>query len=233
MLGWMFDPLYLLMLLPGMILAGIASFITRSTFSKYSRTPAASGMTGAQAAHHMLRSQGVHGVDVEPVQGFLSDHYDPRSRKLRLSPDVYRSRSLSAIGVACHEAGHALQHAGGYAPLALRSALVPAAQFGSNGAYIIFFLGFFMQMQPIMKLAVFIFAAAVAFTIITLPVEWNATARAKRLMVSSGIVSPSEQRSAGAVLNAAFLTYVASAFTAIMTLLYYAMRAGMLGGGDD
>lgn len=233
MLGWLFDPLYLLMLLPGMILAGIASIITRSTFSKYSRYAAASGMTGAQAAHHLLQSQGVYTVDIEPVRGFLSDHYDPTSRKLRLSPDVYQSRSLSAIGVACHEAGHALQHAGGYAPLALRSAFVPMAQFGSSGAYFIFFLGYMMRMQIIMKFSVFLFAAVVLFSLITLPVEWNATARAKRLMVSSGIVSPSEQRSAGAVLNAAFLTYVASAFTAILTLLYYMMRAGMLGGGDD
>jgi Zn-dependent membrane protease YugP len=181
----------------------------------------------------MLRSQGVHNVNIEPVRGFLSDHYDPRSHTLRLSPNVYQSRSLSAIGVACHEAGHALQHANNYLPLALRSALVPAASLGSSGAYIIFLIGLLFGATSMMKLGVLLFSLVVVFSLVTLPVEWNATARAKRLMVQAGIVSPAEQSSAGAVLNAAFLTYVASAFTAIMTLLYYMLRAGLLGGGDD
>lgn len=233
MFGWMLDPLYLLMLLPAMVLAGLASLLTRATFSRYSRRMASSGLSGAEAARHMLESQGVYGVSIQPVSGFLSDHYDPTSRTLRLSPDVYRSRSLSAIGVACHEAGHALQHAGHYLPLALRSVLVPAAQIGSTGSYIIFIAGFMLGATAMMKLGVLLFSMVVLFSIITLPVEWNATARAKRLMVRSGIVSQSEQGSAGAVLNAAFLTYVASAFTAIMTLLYYMLRAGMFGGRDE
>jgi len=233
MFGWMLDPMYLLMLLPAMVLAGIASLVTQSTFNKYSRVASRYGMTGAEAAQHLLRSQGIHNVRITPVRGFLSDHYDPTTRTLRLSPAVYQSRSLSAIGVACHEAGHALQHAGGYLPLAIRSALVPAAQIGSSGSYIIFLLGFLFQAPAMMKIGVFLFSLVVLFSLITLPVEWNATARAKRLMVSSGIVSPEEGRPAGAVLNAAFMTYVASAFTAIMTLLYYMLRAGMLGGNDD
>lgn len=233
MLGWLLDPLYLLMLLPAMILAGAASMLTKSTFSKYSRVSAASGMTGAEAATHLLQSQGLYNVSVKPTHGFLSDHYDPRAWTLRLSPDVYQSRSLSAIGVACHEAGHALQHADNYLPLSFRSALVPAAQIGSSGAYIIFFLGFLFHATAFMKMGVLLFSAVVLFSLITLPVEWNATARAKDLMVRSGIVSPSEQSSASAVLNAAFLTYVASAFTAIMTLLYYMLRAGLLGGSDE
>lgn len=233
MFGWVFDPVYLMMLLPAMILAGIASLLTQSTFRRYSRVGSYSGMSGAEAAERMLRSQGIYNVDIKPVRGFLSDHYDPVMRTLRLSPDVYQSRSLSAIGVACHEAGHALQHAGGYLPLALRSALVPAAQIGSSGSYIIFLLGFLFQSIAMMKIGVYLFAMVVLFSIITLPVEWNATARAKRLMVNAGIVTPSEAGAAGAVLNAAFLTYVASAFTAIMTLLYYMMRAGLLGRNDD
>ncbi len=233
MFGWLMDPLYLCMLLPAMALAGVASLLTRSTFSKYSRRAVSSGLTGAQAAEHLLRSQGVHDVSIQPARGFLSDHYNPATRTLRLSPGVYQSQSLAAIGVACHEAGHALQHAQHFGPLALRSALVPAAQLGSNGAYAIFFLGLLLRTTLLMKLGVVLFALVVLFSLITLPVEWDATARAKRLMVQVGIVAPGEQRSAAAVLNAAFLTYVAAAFSAIMTLLYFMLRAGMLGGRDD
>jgi Zn-dependent membrane protease YugP len=221
------------MLLPAMLLAGWASLLTRRTFDRYSRRAAASGLTGAEAADALLRREGVADVRIQPVRGFLSDHYDPRTRTLRLSPAVYQSSSLSAIGVACHEAGHALQHAGQYLPLQLRSALVPAAQIGSHGSYIIFVLGLILRSQPFMKLGVLLFALVVLFSLVTLPVEWDATARAKRLMVPAGIVSPRERRDAGAVLNAAFLTYIASAFTAIMTLLYYMLRAGLLGGRDD
>lgn len=233
MFGWMMDPLYLMMLVPAMLLAGLASILTQSTFSRYSRIGSSSGLTGAQAARLMLERQGVYDVSIKQVGGFLSDHYDPVTRTLRLSPAVYQSRSLASIGVACHEAGHALQHAGGYLPLALRSALVPAAQVGSSGSYIIFLMGFLFQSLLLMKLGVFLFALVVLFSIVTLPVEWDATTRARRLMVSSGVVSFSEAGEAGKVLNAAFLTYVASAFTAIMTLLYYLMRAGLLGGRDE
>ncbi len=232
MFGWMFDPIYLLMLLPAMILAGIATMITKSTFNKYSRVPASSHLTGAAAAQQLLHSNGIIDVRIEHTRGFLSDHYDPTSKTLRLSDSVYSSQSLSAIGVACHEAGHALQHAQNYLPLHLRSALVPAAQLGSNGSYIIFIMGMIFSAPALMKLGVILFALVVLFSIVTLPVEWNASARAKRFMTSSGIVTASEQQSAAAVLNAAFLTYVASAFTSIMTLLYYMLRAGMLGDDD-
>lgn len=228
-----FDSLYLVLMLPALALAGLATLFTKTTFGRYSRRRSRSGVTGAEAAMRLLRSQGVHDVAIEPVRGFLSDHYDPTSRTLRLSPDVYRSPSLSAIGVACHEAGHALQHASGYAPLALRSALVPVAMFGSNMAYPLFMLGFLFQFVPLMKLAALVFLAAVAFSVITLPVEWNATARAKRLMTTAGIVSPEESASAAKVLNAAFLTYVAGVVTALMHLLYYLLRSGLLGGRDD
>ena len=146
---------------------------------------------------------------------------------------MYSSPSLSAIGVACHEAGHALQHAKKYLPLGMRTSLVPLTQFGSHGSYVFFLLGMLFRRPGLFMVGIALFTLVVLFSIITLPVEWNATRRAKRLMVSAGIVSPQEQPHAGAVLNAAFLTYVASAFTAIMTLLYYLTRAGLLGGSDD
>jgi Zn-dependent membrane protease YugP len=172
-------------------------------------------------------------VAVEQVQGFLSDHYDPISRTLRLSPAVYASPSLAAIGVACHEAGHAIQHAHHYAPLALRSALVPVTQIGSYAPYLLFALGMLFQKPGLFAIGVALFGFVVLFSLVTLPVEWDASSRAKRQMVSAGIVTPAERDHAGAVLNAAFLTYVASAFTALMTLLYYLIRLGLIGGRRD
>jgi len=225
--------LYLILMAPALILAGLATLITHLTFSKYSKQRAASGMTGAEAARQLLSSEGVHDVTIEPVRGFLSDHYDPTSRTLRLSPGVYQSDSLSAIGVACHEAGHALQHAAGYGPLGLRTALVPVTQFGSYGSYIFMLIGAFTNSLAFYKLGILLFTLIVVFSIVTLPVEWNASARAKRLMVSSGIVSVGERAIAGKVLNAAFMTYLAAAFTALMELLYHLMRAGLIGGRRD
>ncbi len=224
------DPLYIMLALPGLLLAMIASAVVRGTFNKYSNKTASSRLTGAAAADRMLRSQGIAGVRIEMTGGSLSDHYDPRTRTLRLSEQVYRSASLSAIGVACHEAGHALQHARAYAPLALRSALVPVTQFGSQAAWFLFLIGWFMRFPVMMQIGAIFFIFAVVFTIVTLPVEWDASVRAKRLMVSAGIVSQSESRQAGAVLNAAFLTYVAGVVTAVLTLLYYLIRSGLIGG---
>lgn len=225
-----FDPMYFIMLLPALVIAGIASIYTRATFNKYSHVRASSGLTGAEAAERMLARQGVTNVRVERVNGFLSDHYDPTSRSLRLSPGVYDSNSLAAIGVACHEAGHALQHAAHYAPLHVRTALVPLTQIGTQASYIFFLIGLFMHSPALLWAAIALFAIAFLFTLATLPVEWNATARAKGFMVSAGIVSQQERAGAGQVLNAAFLTYVAAAITALMTLLYYLMRSGLLGG---
>ena len=225
-----FDFHYLIFMLPAIIVAGAATIYTKMTFSKYSKVRSASGYTGAQAAREMLESQGVNDVAIESVDGFLSDHYDPSSKTLRLSPEVYGSNSLSAIGVACHEAGHALQHARHYAPLMLRTTLVPAAQVGSWGSYIVLMLGFWIGSLGFIKLGILLFSLTVVFSIITLPVEWNASARAKALMTTSGIVSFDERLMAGRVLNAAFLTYVAAVFTSLMTLLYYLLRSGLLGG---
>lgn len=228
-----FDPMYLFFMLPALILAGIASAKTKGTFNKYSRVSAFSRMTGAQAARRMLDLNGLQDVKIHRVRGFLSDHYNPMNRTLNLSPNVHDAQSLSAIGVACHEAGHALQHASGYVPLKFRSAMVPVTQFSSYGAYIFILLGVFMQSMVMAQFGVALFAVGFLFALVTLPVEWDASARAKRQMVTDGIVQPSEAEAAGKVLDAAFLTYVAAAVSALLTLLYYMMRLGLLGGRDD
>ena len=217
--------------LPGLVLAGAASWVTKRTFLKYSRHVAASRLTGAQAARQMLDRNGLQNVKVERAQGFLSDHYNPMTRTLRLSPDVYDKPSLSAIGVACHEAGHALQHANKYLPLHLRSALVPVTNIGSRAAMWLLMGGVILQMQSLIGVALICFAIAVAFAVVTLPVEWDASARAKRVMVSSGIVTPQESVHAAKVLNAAFMTYVAAAVTALIQFLYFFMK--YTGGGRD
>ena len=228
-----FDPVYLLFMIPGLIIAGIASLLTKSTFEKYSHVQSESGMTGAEAAARLLGSAGIRDLKIEGVDGFLSDHYDPTSRTLRLSEAVYGSTSLSAIGVACHEAGHAIQDAAAYKPMYLRSALVPITNFSSTFSYIVLIAGFIFQAQSLILIGAVLFSAAVVFSIVTLPVEWDASARAKKLMVRCGIVSPNEQKQAGEVLNAAFLTYLAAAISSLLTLLYYLFRAGVFGGRSD
>ncbi len=225
-----FDPLYLLFALPGLLLSMFATFYVKSTFSKYSKFRTYSGLTGAQAAQQMLAAAGINDVRIERVGGFLSDHYDPSAKTLRLSPDVYGSKSVAAIGVACHEAGHAIQHATHYSPLWLRSVLVMPANIGSRFSYIIIAAGALMQTSFLVNLGLILFSLAVLFTIVTLPVEWDASARAKTVIRTAGFVSPQEHSAACSVLNAAFLTYVAAAASAIMTLLYYLVRLGIIGG---
>ncbi len=231
----MFDPMYFVFVAPALLLSLYASFLTKSRFKKFARVPADSGLSGAQAAHQMMRREGLLDVGIERVEGFLSDHYDPRAKVLRLSPEVYDGRSLSAVGVACHEAGHALQHAQGYAPLALRSSLVPAANVTSKLAGPLLMLGLILSTlplgRPLLLAGVALFSISVLFTLVTLPVEWDASARAKAVLVHDGIVSARQQKDAGAVLDAAFLTYLASAISAVMTLLYYLWRSGLIGGG--
>lgn len=229
------DPVYILFALPGLGLSLYASYLTKTRFHHYSKVMASSGLTGAQAAYQMLRREGVTDVGIERVNGFLSDHYDPRAKVLRLSPQVYEGRSLAAVGVACHEAGHALQHNQGYAPLALRSALVPAAQFSSQLSGPILFVGLFLSVlgpigQMVFVAGIILLSVAVLFTLVTLPVEWDASARAKRVLVNDGVVSAQEQADAAAVLDAAFLTYLASAVSSIMVLLYWLYRSGLIGG---
>lgn len=228
-----FDPLYLLFAAPGLILALWASTKTKSTFNRYSQVRSSSGLSGAEAARRLLSHAGITNVSIEEVGGFLSDHYDPLKKRLRLSPNVYRSPSLASIGVACHEAGHAIQHRDGYVWMQMRSALVPATNVSSWLSYIIIMMGFLFGSQQFILLGAIVFSAAVLFSIVTLPVEWDATNRAKKLMVLAGVVPEREAVAAGRVLNAAFLTYLASAVSALLTLAYYLMRAGVLGGRDD
>ncbi|MCS6844420.1 MAG: zinc metallopeptidase [Caldilineales bacterium] len=218
--------LYLMLSLPALLLGLWAQFKVRSAFNRNAQIRTYSGMTGAQVARRILDANGLYNVQVERVDGFLSDHYDPRHRVLRLSPDVYGGNSLAAAGVAAHEAGHALQHAQGYVPLALRSAMVPTVQIGSWLGPIIFIVGLLMinVIGPSLAwLGLILFAAVAAFAVVTLPVEFDASRRAKRLLVAENILVPQEMGGVNAVLNAAALTYVAAAVQAISTLLYYAM----------
>jgi Zn-dependent membrane protease YugP len=203
----------------------------KSTFARYSKVPARSGMSGASAARAILRGAGL-GVEVEPVGGQLTDHYDPRKRKLRLSEGVYGSKSLAALGVAAHEAGHAIQHSAGYAPMAIRSFFVPVATIGSHGAMPLFFIGLVFGGakglpfgQLLMTIAIIIFAAAVVFYLITLPVEINASRRAMALLTSQGIIGEDEAPAARKVLTAAALTYLAAALMAVLQLVYMILRS--------
>ncbi len=219
----------LLVMLPGLLISGAASLLVKSRFKKYSQVGTSKGYTGAQAAQVLLDNAGIHDVRVVATRGYLSDHYNPQSKQLALSEAVYSSTSIAAVGVACHEAGHAIQHARNYAPLHVRSALVPMAGIGSSVGYMVMAVGAMMQLTPIVLIGVFLFAAVLLFQIVTLPVEFDATARAKRLVVDAGIVYPEERVGMDKVLNAAALTYVAAVITTLLTLLYFLMRSGLLG----
>jgi uncharacterized protein len=212
------DPTYIIVL-PAILLALYAQMRVKSTYARYSQVPVASGLSGAQAAAEILRRHGVPGLEIERIDGTLTDHYDPRTRVLRLSSDVYDGTSVASVGVAAHESGHAIQHAEHYAPLALRSAIVPVTQFGSWLAWPIFFLGFLFHSGTFMQLGILVFSAFVAFTVITLPVEFDASRRALRVLAADRLVTADELRGVRAVLGAAALTYVAAAATAILELV--------------
>ena len=233
MFGMFIDPMYLMFLLPGLLLAGWATLKVKSNFAYYSRVSSSSGMTGAQAAREILRRNNIHDVRVEETHGWLSDHYDPTKRVVRLSPEVYRNPSVASVAIAAHEVGHALQHAKHYAPLHLRSAAVPAARIGSFAPWIIFIGGFALHSLQLVYIGVILFAATVLFQLITLPVEFNASSRAKSQLTALGLVSRKDAAGVSKVLSAAAMTYVAAAITAVLTLLYYLMRLGLLGGRSD
>ena len=228
-----FDPTYFLFILPGFLLSLWASFRVKRAFSKYSQVPSMRGLTGAEAAEEMLRRAGIAGVEIEEAHGFLSDHYNPLNKTLNLSEDVYRSTSVAAIGVACHEAGHAVQHARNYSPLWVRSALVPTANIGSSIGYIVMTLGLMFASTNMVLVGAVLFSAVLLFQIVTLPVEFNASSRAKQLVLEYGIISPNEREGVDRVLNAAALTYVAAAVSTLLTLVYFLLRAGLLGGRRD
>jgi Zn-dependent membrane protease YugP len=228
-----FDPMYLLFILPGLALSLWASFRTKSAFEKYSRVRSGSGLTGAQAARILLDRAGLHDVKIERAHGLLSDHYNPMTRSLSLSEPVYDMPSIAAIGVATHEAGHAIQHAEKYAPLWLRSLLVPTANVGSSIGYFVMLIGLVMASQNMVLIGAVLFSMVLLFQIVTLPVEFDASSRAKELVVSQGIITSYEREGVDKVLNAAALTYVAAAVSTLLTLLYFLMRAGLLGGRRD
>jgi Zn-dependent membrane protease YugP len=225
-----FDPLYLLLALPGFLLSLWASFRVKSAFKKYSQVRTMRGLTGAQAAQEMLRYAGIGDVTIVRAQGVLSDNYNPFNKTLNLSEPVYDSDSIAAVGVATHEAGHAIQHARAYKPLWLRSTLVPTAKIGSGIGYFIMLIGLYMASTNMVMVGAVLFSAVLLFQIVTLPVEFNATNRAKALVVENGIISPQERPGMDAVLDAAALTYVAAAVSTLLTLFYFLMRSGLLGG---
>ncbi len=219
-----FDPLYLIYALPGLLLGMWAQSRVKRNFNKYAKVRTLQNVTGADVARSLLDAQGLYDVAIEEVQGTLTDHYDPRGKVLRLSPEVYRNPSVAAAGIAAHEMGHALQHAGGYFPLQIRSTLVPAAQFGSTLAPWIFMGGLLLNITQVAWAGIILFGAAVLFTLITLPVEFDASARAKKLLVNNGVLIGDEINGVNKVLDAAALTYVAAAVSAIGTLLYFVLR---------
>ena len=216
-----FDPTYVLVIL-GVIICLAASAKMRSTFNKYSRVRSRTGMTGREAAEYVLRSAGIYDVRVEHVGGNLTDHYAPRTKTLRLSDATYNSQSVAAIGVAAHECGHAVQHATGYAPLRFRGALVPVANLGSTIAWPLIIIGLLFTGQSSMlflNLGILAFSLAVLFQIVTLPVEFDASNRAVRVLGSTGLLYEDELRDTRKVLTAAALTYVAGAAASILQLL--------------
>jgi uncharacterized protein len=217
----MWDPMYWLYVLPGVLLGLYAQMKLSSTYGRYIRQPVASGMSGAEAARQILDNAGLMNMPVNEIGGHLTDHYDPRKKALFLSSENYRSRSLAAVGVAAHEAGHALQHKDAYAPLQFRMLLVPVTQFASWAWMGLFVLGMVLKLSQLVTAAVVIFAILALFQIVTLPVEFNASSRAKVQLLNLGIVHPQESRAVSQVLSAAALTYVAGMIQAVMTLLYF------------
>ena len=223
-----FDPTYFLVIIAALFSIW-ASFRVNHTYNKYARVRSMTGMTGAMAAEKILHSQGIYDVRIERVSGRLTDHYDPSSKVLRLSEATHDNASVAAVGVAAHECGHALQHAQGYMPLKIRGSLVPVARLGSYAGIILFMVGLFFTSgmgNTLLTIGILLFSAAVLFQLVTLPVEFNASARAVTLLESTGILGQQELKSSKKVLRAAALTYVAGAATAILQLIRLLMIAG-------
>ena len=231
--GYYFDPTYILIIIAA-IISLIAQWRVNSAFSKYSRVASMSGMTGAQAARMILQSNGINDVSVQRISGKLTDHYNPSTKVLNLSESVYGSTSVAAIGVAAHECGHAIQHARGYFPLSLRTALVPVANIGSQLSWVFIIVGAILSFDHTLRtIGIIMFSAAVLFQLVTLPVEFNASARALEQLESNGILYRDEVSQTRKVLSAAALTYVAAAATAILQLLRLIILFGGRGRRDD
>jgi len=224
------DPTYLLFMAPAFLLMLITSWYVQSAYKTWSRVPARSGMTGYQAAQRLIAAGGLYGVQVEGVRGNLTDNYDPRTKVLHLSQGVAQNPSVASLAIAAHELGHAQQDSEGYFPLRFRAALVPMVSVGSYLGWILILIGLLLHFTNLAWLGVAVFAGGAVFALATLPVELNASARARRLLADTGIISgPDEQRGVSRVLNAAALTYVAALLTAILQLLYYVSLVGGFG----
>jgi Zn-dependent membrane protease YugP len=222
-----YDPTYLLFMVPAFLLMMLSSWYVKSAYNKWSRVPASSRLTGAQAAQRLITGGGLYGVQIKGTSGNLSDHYDPRDKTLYLSQGVANGASVASVAVAAHELGHAMQDAEDYLPLRVRAALVPAVNIGSWLGWILILVGLFLRMTNLAWLGVLIFSGGAVFALATLPVELNASARAKRLLAETGIIqSEQERQGVNNVLNAAALTYVASLVTAVLQLLYFVSLVG-------
>ncbi|MFO0898352.1 MAG: zinc metallopeptidase [Pirellulales bacterium] len=224
-----FDPVYFLFIAPAVLLSLWAQWRIHATYAQAQQMPAP--LSGAAAARHILDSAGLNDVSIEQIPGHLSDHYDPKAKVLRLSPDVYGDNSLAAVGIAAHEAGHAIQDATHYAPLVIRNAAVPMASIGSGLGMIVLMVGLAMALKPVIWAGIILFGAVAFFQVVNLPVEFDASFRAKRQLVEYGIVPRDEMRYVNKVLNAAALTYVAATLQAVLTLLYFIFR--FTGGHRD
>ena len=221
----MFDPMYIVLVLPALALTFYAQMKVKSTFARYSSVHSSRGVNAGSVSRALLDSFGLRNVRIERVPGNLTDHYDPRSKVLRLSDSVGGSSSIAAIGVAAHEVGHAVQDGQGYVPLRIRNGIVPLANLGSGLGFALFFLGILMSVGPLVGLGILLFLCAVAFQIITLPVEFDASRRALALLEDTGALAPAEIAGSKMVLDAAALTYVAATLMAVMQLLYLLSRA--------
>lgn len=218
-----FDPYYWIILMPAFFIALLAQLNVSSTFNRYARVASRRGLTGAQAAEEVLRAHGVYGVRVTRVSGKLTDHYDPRSNTIRLSDSVYGSTSIASVGVAAHEAGHAVQYAQGYGPIKIRGAIIPVCNFSSQISILLIILGFAMYSRPLFAVGVVLFAVATVFQVVTLPVEFDASRRAIQSLRETRLLDDQELRGAKKVLGAAAMTYVAALLVSIAQLLRYVL----------
>jgi Zn-dependent membrane protease YugP len=226
-----FNPTYWLFMAPALLLTLAAQIYVNSTYKKWGQIQTRSRVSGADAAHRLIRYGGLQDVDVQPVRGNLTDHYDPRRKVLRLSEGVYNGNSVASLAIAAHELGHASQDQEGYTPLQFRSMLVPVVNFGSYLGWILIMIGLFLRLTNLAWIGVAVFSGGAIFALATLPVELNASARAKRLLTNTGLImGEEEKRGVNAVLNAAALTYVAALFTAVLQLLYWASLVAGVGG---
>lgn len=224
---FLYDPTYLIFMIPAFILMALTTAYVNSSYKKWSQVPAQSGLTGYQAAQRLISTGGMYGVQVQGTPGNLSDHYDPRNKTLYLSQDVANGASVASVAIAAHELGHAMQDAEDYFPMRIRSGLVPMVNIGSNLGWILIMIGLVLRITELAWLGVLVFSGGALFALATLPVEFNASARAKELLYSTGIIqTEQERRGVNTVLNAAALTYVAGLVTAILQLLYFVFLVG-------